>query len=144
MMSMSGFDKRVGSLEQALAGLEDGMTLAAGGFGLCGIPENLISEVARRGTRNLTVISNNCGVDDFGLGLLLKQRQIRLAQAIPGQRFGEATEQARQVPAAEYEALQPGLLSYLLEERQAGRAQFALEDGIIRFRMCLLRVRHAC
>ena len=73
MTSMSGFDKRVASYEQALAGLEDGMTLAAGGFGLCGIPENLIAEVARLGRRNLTVISNNCGVDDFGLGLLLNQ-----------------------------------------------------------------------
>jgi 3-oxoacid CoA-transferase subunit A len=53
------------------------MTLLAGGFGLCGIPENLIAEVKRRGTRDLTVVSNNCGVDGFGLGLLLEDRQIR-------------------------------------------------------------------
>jgi len=74
---MAGFDKRVSSYQDALAGLEDGMTLLAGGFGLCGIPENLIAEVKRRGTRDLTVVSNNCGVDGFGLGLLLEDRQIR-------------------------------------------------------------------
>ena len=74
---MAGFDKRVSSYEEALAGLEDGMTVIAGGFGLCGIPENLIRAIQRRGTRDLTVVSNNCGVDGFGLGLLLEDRQIR-------------------------------------------------------------------
>ncbi|OIN09151.1 CoA transferase subunit A [Oceanisphaera psychrotolerans] len=74
---MAGFDKRVSSYAEALAGLEDGMTLLAGGFGLCGIPENLIAEVKRKGTRDLTVVSNNCGIDGFGLGLLLEDRQIR-------------------------------------------------------------------
>jgi len=74
---MAGLDKRVGSYAEALAGLEDGMTVLAGGFGLCGIPENLIAEIRRRGTRDLTVVSNNCGVDGFGLGLLLEDRQIR-------------------------------------------------------------------
>lgn len=74
---VKGFDKRVASYEDALAGLEDGMTVLAGGFGLCGIPENLIQEIQRRGTTDLTVISNNCGIDDFGLGLLLTDRQIR-------------------------------------------------------------------
>lgn len=73
---MAGFDKRVASYEEALAGLEDGMTVLAGGFGLCGIPENLIAEIKRKGTRNLTVVSNNCGVDGFGLGLLLEGKQI--------------------------------------------------------------------
>ncbi len=66
---MAGFDKRVSTYQEALAGLEDGMTILAGGFGLCGIPENLIAEIQRRGNRELTVVSNNCGVDDFGLGL---------------------------------------------------------------------------
>lgn len=74
---MAGFDKRVTSYAQALEGLEDGMTVLAGGFGLCGIPENLIAEIKRRGTRELTVVSNNCGVDGFGLGVLLEDRQIR-------------------------------------------------------------------
>nr|WP_324292597.1 CoA transferase subunit A [uncultured Vibrio sp.] len=53
------------------------MTILAGGFGLCGIPENLIKQIQRLGTRELTVVSNNCGVDDFGLGLLLQQKQIK-------------------------------------------------------------------
>lgn len=74
---MAGFDKRVSTYQEALAGLEDGMTILSGGFGLCGIPENLIKEIQRRGNRELTVVSNNCGVDDFGLGLLLQQKQIK-------------------------------------------------------------------
>ena len=74
---MSGLDKRVGSYAEALDGLQDGMTVLAGGFGLCGIPENLIAEIRRRGVRDLTVVSNNCGVDGFGLGVLLEDRQIR-------------------------------------------------------------------
>ncbi|WIF64318.1 CoA transferase subunit A [Enterobacter cloacae] len=74
---MAGLDKRVGSYAQALEGLADGMTLLAGGFGLCGIPENLIAEVKRRQVQGLTVVSNNCGVDGFGLGLLLETRQVR-------------------------------------------------------------------
>ncbi|SDF97899.1 3-oxoacid CoA-transferase subunit A [Onishia taeanensis] len=73
---MAGFDKRVGSYEEAMEGLEDGMTVIAGGFGLCGIPENLIGEIKRRGVKDLTIYSNNCGVDGFGLGLLLEDRQI--------------------------------------------------------------------
>ncbi|MBY4678127.1 CoA transferase subunit A [Marinobacterium arenosum] len=74
---MSGFDKVVNSYEEALAGLEDGMTIIAGGFGLCGIPENLIAQIKRLGSKNLTVVSNNCGVDDFGLGILLVDKQIK-------------------------------------------------------------------
>jgi len=74
---MSGLDKVVGSYADALAGLEDNMTVIAGGFGLCGIPENLIKEIKRKGTRGLTVVSNNCGTDKFGLGILLPDKQIR-------------------------------------------------------------------
>ena len=73
---MAGLDKRVASYEAALEGLTDGMTLLAGGFGLCGIPENLIAEVKRRQVKGLTVVSNNCGVDGFGLGMLLESRQV--------------------------------------------------------------------
>ena len=73
---MAGFDKRVSSYEEAMAGIEDGMTVIAGGFGLCGIPENLIQEIKRRGVKDLTIVSNNCGVDGFGLGILLEDRQI--------------------------------------------------------------------
>ena len=74
---MAGFDKTVDCYKDALAGLEDNMTILCGGFGLCGIPENLIAEVYRRGVSGLTCISNNAGVDGFGLGKLLEKRQIK-------------------------------------------------------------------
>ncbi|CAM3821841.1 CoA transferase subunit A [Pseudoalteromonas maricaloris] len=74
---MAGFDKVVASYEEAMAGLCDGMTVIAGGFGLCGIPEGLISQIRHMGTKDLTVVSNNCGVDGFGLGILLEDKQIR-------------------------------------------------------------------
>ena len=73
---MAGFNKVVHSYDEALAGLTDNMTLMVGGFGLCGIPEGLINHMVKLGVTGLTAISNNAGVDDFGLGLLLKQRQI--------------------------------------------------------------------
>lgn len=73
-----GMNKLVGSATEALAGrIKDGMTLAVGGFGLCGIPEALIDAVRESGARDLTVISNNAGVDGFGLGKLLETRQVR-------------------------------------------------------------------
>jgi 3-oxoacid CoA-transferase subunit A len=70
-------NKVMASAEAAVALIQDGASILVGGFGLCGIPENLIAALRDRGTRNLTVISNNAGVDDFGLGLLLKTRQIK-------------------------------------------------------------------
>jgi 3-oxoacid CoA-transferase subunit A len=71
-------DKVKSTAVEALAGLLfDGMTIMAGGFGLCGIPENLIAAIREAGTKDLTVISNNCGVDGFGLGILLENRQIK-------------------------------------------------------------------
>ena len=74
---MAGFDKVVNTYEEAMAGLEDGMTVIAGGFGICGIPENLINQIKKMGTKELTIISNNCGIDGFGLGVLLEDRQIK-------------------------------------------------------------------
>ena len=71
-------NKVYGSAEDALAGvLKDGMTIMSGGFGLCGIPETLIEALRKSGVKDLTVVSNNAGVDGFGLGLLLETRQIR-------------------------------------------------------------------
>jgi 3-oxoacid CoA-transferase len=70
-------DKRVANADAAIAKLNDGATILMGGFGLCGIPENLISAVQRAGTKNLTLVSNNAGVDDFGIGLLLQTRQVK-------------------------------------------------------------------
>ena len=74
---MAGFDKVVSSYEAAMEGLKDGDTIIAGGFGLCGIPEGLIKQIKHMQTKNLTVVSNNCGVDDFGLGILLQDKQIK-------------------------------------------------------------------
>lgn len=74
---MAGFNKVVDSYEAALAGLQDNMTVIAGGFGLCGIPEGLIAQIQKMNTKGLTVVSNNCGVDGFGLGLLLEKKQIK-------------------------------------------------------------------
>ncbi len=70
-------DKRVSGADAAIEKLFDGATILMGGFGLCGIPENLIAAVRRKGTKNLTIVSNNAGVDDFGIGLLLQTRQVK-------------------------------------------------------------------
>ena len=64
---MAGFNKVVDSYEAAMAGLQDNMTVIAGGFGLCGIPEGLIAQIKKMQTKGLTIVSNNCGVDGFGL-----------------------------------------------------------------------------
>ena len=72
-----GKSKVCPSAAEAVADIPDGATLMVGGFGLCGIPEHLIAALRARGTKQLTVISNNCGIDDFGLGILLANRQIR-------------------------------------------------------------------
>jgi 3-oxoacid CoA-transferase subunit A len=70
-------DKRIASPEVAIANLRDGMTILMGGFGLCGIPQKLIAALRTKGTRELTVVSNNAGVEDFGIGLLLQNRQVK-------------------------------------------------------------------
>jgi 3-oxoacid CoA-transferase subunit A len=70
-------DKRMPSPDAAIDKLRDGMSILVGGFGLCGIPENLIAAVLRKGTKDLTVVSNNAGVEDFGIGLLLQNHQVR-------------------------------------------------------------------
>jgi len=70
-------DKRILSADAAIANLRDSMTVLMGGFGLCGIPENLIAAVRRKGTKDLTIVSNNAGVEDFGIGLLLQNHQVK-------------------------------------------------------------------
>lgn len=72
-----GFNKVVKNANEACQGIEDGMTLMVGGFGLCGIPENCIAELVNKKVKELTCISNNAGVDDFGLGLLLQGKQVK-------------------------------------------------------------------
>jgi len=103
----------------ALAGLlRDGLTVAAGGFGLCGIPENLIAALVASGVRDLTIVGNNAGVDDFGMGLLLKSRQVRKVVA---SYVGENREFERQVLAGELE-LQLVPQGTLAEKLRAGGA----------------------
>ncbi len=70
-------DKRIASADAAIDHLRDGMTVLMGGFGLCGIPENLIAAVRRKGTKDLIIVSNNAGVEDFGIGLLLQNHQVK-------------------------------------------------------------------
>jgi 3-oxoacid CoA-transferase subunit A len=90
----------VKNVDEAIAGIEDGMTLMVGGFGLCGIPENCISALVRKGIKNLTCISNNAGVDDFGLGLLLQTKQIK---KMISSYVGENAEFERQMLSGELE-----------------------------------------
>jgi 3-oxoacid CoA-transferase subunit A len=70
-------DKRVANADEAVANIQDGATVLIGGFGLCGIPENLLAALVRKGVKNLTVVSNGAGVDDFGVGLLIRSNQVR-------------------------------------------------------------------
>ena len=70
-------DKRVANADAAVARIEDGATILLGGFGLCGIPENLIAALRRKGSKNLTLVSNNAGIDDFGIGLLFQTKQVK-------------------------------------------------------------------
>lgn len=125
---MAGFDKVVSSYEEALAGLEDNMTVISGGFGLCGIPENLIAEIKRKGTKGLTLVSNNCGVDDFGLGILLPNRQIK---KIVASYVGENAEFERQMMSGELEVeLTPqGTLAEKMRAGGAGIPAFYTATG---------------
>lgn len=93
-------NKVVRSANEACEGITDGMTLMVGGFGLCGIPENCISELVKMGVKNLTCISNNAGVDDFGLGLLLQHKQIK---KMISSYVGENAEFERQMLSGELE-----------------------------------------
>jgi 3-oxoacid CoA-transferase subunit A len=93
-------NKVVSDAEAAIFDIRDGMTLLLGGFGLCGIPENCIKALVNSGLKDLTCISNNAGVDDFGLGLMLKQRQLRKMIA---SYVGENAEFERQLLSGELE-----------------------------------------
>ena len=90
----------VKNVEEALKDIQDGATIMVGGFGLCGIPENSIAELVKKGVKNLTCISNNAGVDDFGLGLLLQTKQIK---KMISSYVGENDEFERQMLSGELE-----------------------------------------
>ena len=93
-------NKTVNNVSEALEGVKDGMTIMLGGFGLCGIPENCIAELVKMDVKNLTCISNNAGVDDFGLGLLLQKKQIK---KMISSYVGENAEFERQLLSGELE-----------------------------------------
>lgn len=121
-------DKRVKNAEEAIKGIESGMTLILGGFGLCGIPENSINALVKSDVTDLTCISNNAGVDDFGLGLLLQKKQIKKMIA---SYVGENAEFERQMLSGELEVeLTPqGTLAEKCRAAQAGIPAFYTPAG---------------
>ena len=121
-------NKKVNSVQEALHGVEDNMTIMLGGFGLCGIPENSIAELVKKGTKNLTCISNNAGVDDFGLGLLLQQKQIK---KMISSYVGENAEFERQMLSGELdvELIPQGTLAERCRAAQAGIPAFFTPAG---------------
>ena len=122
-------NKIVASAAEAVRDVFDGATLVVGGFGLCGIPENLIAALVRKGVKNLTVVSNNCGVDDWGLGLLLQTRQIR---KMVSSYVGENAEFERQFLSGELEVeLAPqGTLAERMRAGGAGIPAFYTPTGV--------------
>ena len=121
-------NKVVKNAEEAIQGITDNMTLMLGGFGLCGIPENCITALTKSGVKGLTCISNNAGVDDFGLGLLLQTRQIR---KMVSSYVGENAEFERQLLSGELEVeLNPqGTLAERIRAGGAGIPAFFVPAG---------------
>jgi len=117
------------SIQEALAGIHDGASVMAGGFGLVGIPEKLIQGVRELGVRNLTVISNNCGVDEWGLGILLQNKQIR---KMVSSYVGENKEFERQYLAGELEVelVPQGTLAERIRAGGAGIPAFYTPAGV--------------
>ncbi len=121
-------NKTVNNVQEALTGITDNCTLMLGGFGLCGIPENSIAELVRLGVKNLCCISNNAGVDDFGLGLLLQKKQIK---KMISSYVGENDEFERQMLSGELEVelIPQGTLAERCRAAQAGIPAFYTPAG---------------
>lgn len=117
------------SFNEAVEDIHDGAVLMVGGFGLCGIPENLILALVEKGVKELTVISNNCGIDDWGLGLLLRNKQIT---KMIGSYVGENKEFERQVLSGEIEVelLPQGTLAEKIRAGGAGIPAFYTPAGV--------------
>jgi len=120
--------KTVADVEVACEGISDGMTFMLGGFGLCGIPENCIAELVRRNIKDVTCISNNAGVDDFGLGLLLQKHQIK---KMISSYVGENAEFERQMLSGELEVelIPQGTLAQRCRAAQSGIPAFFTPAG---------------
>jgi len=121
-------DKVLRSAEEAVALIPDGATVMCGGFGLCGLPENLIKALHDRGTRDLTIISNNPGVDDFGVGMLVRKKQVKKIYA---SYVGENKEFERQAIAGEieYTLVPQGTLAERIRAAGAGIGGFFTPTG---------------
>ena len=121
-------NKKVNTVEEALIGIENGMTLMVGGFGLCGIPEKAIAQLVKMDVKQLTCISNNAGVDDFGLGLLLQKRQIK---KMISSYVGENHEFERQMLSGELDVtlIPQGTLAECCRAAQAGIPAFYTPAG---------------
>lgn len=121
-------NKKVATVQEALHGIENNMTLLIGGFGLCGIPENSIAELVAKKVNGLTCVSNNAGVDDFGLGLLLQHKQIR---KMISSYVGENAEFERQMLSGELEVelIPQGTLAERCRAAQAGIPAFFTPAG---------------
>jgi 3-oxoacid CoA-transferase subunit A len=121
-------NKVVKNAEEACQDIKDGMTLMLGGFGLCGIPENTINELLRLGVKNLTCISNNAGVDDFGIGLLLQKKQVK---KMISSYVGENAEFERQLLSGELEVdlIPQGTLAERIRAGGAGIPAFYTPAG---------------
>ncbi len=122
-------NKIVASADAAVADIPDGATLMVGGFGLCGNPENLITALHRKGVRDLTIVSNNCGTTDQGLGVLLKARQVR---KMVSSYVGENKEFERQYLAGELEVelIPQGTLAERIRAGGAGIGGFYTRTGV--------------
>ena len=122
-------NKVMGSADAAVADIPDGAVIMSGGFGLCGNPENLIAALARKGVKGLTIISNNCGTNDFGLGVLLKARQVKKMVA---SYVGENKEFERQLLGGEIEVeLTPqGTLAERIRAGGCGLGGFFTPTGV--------------
>src|SRR3989337_1710296 len=121
-------NKVIENADTAVADILDGATLMLGGFGLCGIPENCIAALLKKGVKNLTCISNNAGVDDFGIGLMLKQRQVK---KMISSYVGENQEFERQLLSGELEVdlLPQGTLAERIRAGGAGIPAFFTPAG---------------
>ena len=122
-------NKTIAGADAAVADIPDGATIMLGGFGLCGIPENCIAALIRKGTKGLTCISNNAGVDDFGIGLMLKTRQVKKMMS---SYVGENKEFERQLLSGELEVelIPQGTLAERIRAGGAGIPAFFTPAGV--------------
>jgi len=121
-------DKRVANAEAVIGRIHEGSTILVGGFGVCGVPENLINALIRQGTKNLTIVSNNPGIDGFGIGALIESRQVKkmIASYVGANRFFEKLALAGEI---EMELNPQGTLAERMRAAGAGIPAFFTPTG---------------